>query len=242
MNWLRINPTGREGKFLITYIDRYVCYEMFDIIFHSLKFDMRKGGGMVMNRSKHLFTILLILTSSWFLLGCGESETPDQVAETQDVKPSVQRSSQVTLNAVVEAVDYDARTFTLKDEGGSTQSFEVRNSEVPLEDLAVGDNVTMTIYEEELAFVTEPGAELPSDEELTAVGTTEGNITVTKIKQMTSTVLAIDVENRMATLESEGIPEFTVPIQDDVTNLENVQVGDQVVTFITQVVSVTINK
>ena len=59
---------------------------------------------------------------------------------------------------------------------------------------------------------------------------------------MTSTVLAIDVENRMATLESEGIPGFTVPIQDDVKNLENVRVGDQVVTFITQVVSVTINE
>jgi len=215
---------------------------MFDIIFDLAKFDIRKEGGMVMNRSKHVFTILLILTSSWLLLGCGQTETPDQAAETQDVKPSVQRSSQVTLNAVVEAVDYDARTFTLKDEGGSTQTFEVRNSAVPLENLKEGDNVTMTIYEEELAFVTEPGAELPSDEELTAVGTTEGNITVTKIKQMTSTVLAIDVENRMATLESEGIPEFTVPIQDDVTNLENVQVGDQVVTFITQVVSVTINK
>ncbi len=215
---------------------------MFDIISDLAKFDIRKEGGMVMNRSKHVFTILLILTSSWLLLGCGQTETTDQAAETQDVKPSVQRSSQVTLSAVVEAVDYDARTFTLKDEGGSTQTFEVRNSAVPLENLKEGDNVTMTIYEEELAFVTEPGAELPSDEELTAVGTTEGNITVTKIKQMTSTVLAIDVENRMATLESEGIPEFTVPIQDDVTNLENVQVGDQVVTFITQVVSVTINK
>jgi Cu/Ag efflux protein CusF len=215
---------------------------MFDIIFDLPKCDIRKEGGMVMNRSKHVFTISLILTASWLLLGCGQTETPDQAAETQDLKPSVQRSSQVTLNAVVEVVDYDARTFTLKDEGGSTQSFEVRNSAVPLENLKQGDNVTMTIYEEELAFVTEPGAELPSDEELTAVGTTEGQITVTNIKQMTSTVLAIDVENRMATLESEGIPEFTVPIQDDVTNLENVQVGDQVVTFITQVVSVTINK
>jgi len=215
---------------------------MFDIIFDLPKFDIRKEGGMVMNRSMHVFTILLILTSSWLLLGCGQTETPDQAAETQDLKPSVQRSSQVTLSAVVEAVDYDARTFTLKDEGGSTQSFEVRNSAVPLENLKEGDNVTMTIYEEELAFVTEPGAELPSDEELIAVGTTEGNITVTNIKQMTSTVLAVDVENRMATLEADGIPEFTVPVQDDVTNLENVKVGDQVVTFITQVVSVTINK
>jgi len=195
-----------------------------------------------MNLSKHIFTMLLILTLSGLLLGCGQTGTPDQTAETQGVKPSVERSSEVTLSAVVEAVDYDARTFTLKDEGGSTQSFQVRNSEVPLQNLKMGDNVTMTIYEEELAFVTEPGAELPSDLEINAVGTTEGNITVTNVKQMTSTVLAIDVENRMATLEADGIPQFTVPVQDDVKNLENVKVGDKVVTYITQVVSVTINK
>ena len=195
-----------------------------------------------MTLSKHNLTILVILTLSGLLVGCGQTEEPDQTAETQGVKTSVERSSEVTLSAVVEAVDYDARTFSLKDEKGNTQSFQVRNSEVPLQDLEMGDNVTMTIYEEELAFVTEPGAELPSDAELTAVGTTEGNIIVTNVKQMTSTVLAIDVENRMATLEAEGIPEFTVPIQDDVRNLENVKEGDQVVSIITQVVSVTINK
>ena len=219
---------------------------MFDIIFNLLQFDLGEEGEMKMNQSNHILATLLILTLSGLLLGCGETETADQAAETQaetqDVKPSVERTSEVTLNAVVEAVDYDARTFTLKDEGGSTQSFEVRNSEVPLESLKQGDNVTMTIYEEELAFVTEPGAELPADVGLTAVGSTAGHIIVTNVKQMTSTVLAIDVENRMATLESEGIPEFTVPIQDDVQNLENVQVGDQVVTYITQVVSVTINE
>ncbi len=195
-----------------------------------------------MTLSKHNLTILMILTLSGLLVGCGQTEEPDQTAETQGVKTSVERASEVTLSAVVEAVDYDARTFSLKDEEGNTQSFQVRNSEVPLQDLRMGDNVTMTIYEEELAFVTEPGAELPLDAELTAVGTTEGNIIVTNVKQMTSTVRAIDVENRLATLEAEGIPEFTVPIQDDVKNLENVKEGDQVVSIITQVVSVTINK
>ena len=195
-----------------------------------------------MNSGTRRLAILSILALSWFPLGCGQTEQPDQTAETQDAKPTVERSSEVTLSAVVEAVDYDARTFSLKDELGNTQSFEVRNPDVPLEDLKEGDDVTMTIYEEELAFVTEPGAELPSNEELRAVGTTEGNVTVVNVKQMTSTVRAIDVENRMATLESEGIPEFTVPVQDDVENLENVRVGDQVVTLITQVVSVTINK
>ena len=151
---------------------------MFDIIFNLPQFDLGEEGEMKMNQSNHILATLLILTLSGLLLGCGETETADQAAETQaetqDVKPSVERTSEVTLNAVVEAVDYDARTFTLKDEGGSTQSFEVRNSEVPLESLKQGDNVTMTIYEEELAFVTEPGAELPADVGLTAVGLNRG--------------------------------------------------------------------
>ena len=164
-----------------------------------------------MNLGRHLLTISLMFTLSWLFLGCGQTDQPDQTAETQGAKPSVERSSEVTLSAVVEAVDYDARTFTLTDEGGNTQSFEVRNSEVPLQDLKQGDNVTMTIYEEELTFVTKPGAELPADAELTAVGTTEGNIIVTNLKQMTSTVRAIDLENRLATLEADGIPEGFYP-------------------------------
>lgn len=112
-----------------------------------------------MNLNKHTWTLLLILTLSWLPLGCSQTEQPDQTAETQGAKPTVERSSEVTLSALVEAVDYDARTFSLTDELGNTQSFEVRNPDVPLEDLKEGDNVTMTIYEEELAFVTEPGAE-----------------------------------------------------------------------------------
>jgi len=190
---------------------------------------------------KYTLTMLLILTSSWLFLGCGSTETSDQTAEPLDTKPSVERSSVVAIGAVVDAVDYEARTFTLKDEEGNAQSFEVRNPDVPLRDLKVGDNVTMTIYEEELAFVAEPGAALPSDEEISALGLAKGSITVTKIKQTTYTVKAIDLENRTATLETEGNLEFTFPIRDDVKNLENVQVGDQVQTYITQVVSISIN-
>ena len=135
---------------------------MFDIIFDLPQFDLGEEGEMKMNQSNSIFTTFLILTLSGLLLGCGKTETADQAAETQaetqDVKASVERSSEVTLSAVVEAVDYDARTFTLTDEDGNTQSFEVRNSEVPLENLKQGDNVTMTVYQEELVFVTEPGA------------------------------------------------------------------------------------
>lgn len=195
-----------------------------------------------MNIHKIIMTALIILLLSWLFMGCQQGDKTDQTAETPELKTSVERSSEVTLSAVVEAVDYKARTFTLKDEGGSTQTFQVRNPNVPLEKLKKGDNVTMIIYQEELAYVTTPDAELPSDEELRAIETTKGDITVATVKQMTSTVQALDVENRIATLvDADGIP-LTVPVQDDVENLDKVKVGDKVVTYITQVVSISINK
>jgi len=163
-------------------------------------------------------------------------------AEIQQEKPSTEQESIVTFDAVVDAVDYDARTFSLTDEDGNTQSFTVKNPAVPLENLKVGDNVSVDIYERQLAFVAEPGAELPSDEKLSAVGTAKGSVTVTKIEQTTFTVNDIDLIHRTVTVESDQIPEFTLPVRDDVQNLENVEIGDKILSYTTQVVSVSIKE
>ncbi len=189
--------------------------------------------------------VLLIFSFSLLVMGCNQGE---QVAEepASDEKPSVQRSSEITLSAVVESVDYEARTFALKDETGSSQSFTVRNPNVPLEKLKAGDNVTMTIYQEEVGFVAAPGEEIPPDAKMSAVGATgaeaEKNITVVNVQQRTSTVEAVDVESRMVTLvDQDGTP-LTLPVQDDVKNLDKLKVGDKVVMQTTQVISVEINQ
>lgn len=195
-----------------------------------------------MKQMKQTLTMIFIITLSLLLFGCSQTETSTQADEPKDEEPVVERSSEVSLNAVVDAVDYGARTFTLTDEVGNTQDFTVRNPAVPLENLKAGDNVTMTIYQEELAYVTAPGAELPPVEEISAIGESEGQITVGNVKQTIYTVLGMDVENRTATLEADDVPEFTLPIRDDVTNLENVKIGDKVLTYTIQTVSVTINE
>lgn len=191
-------------------------------------------------------SLLLIMAVGLWMAGCAGEQQPEAAAESPaaEDKPSVQRSSEVTLGAMVEAVDYDARTLTLKDEAGNTQTLKVRNPSVPLEKLKAGDNVKMTIYQEEVAFVAMPGAELPSDDELTAVGTAKGqsdkNITVVQANQRTSTVEAVDAASRMVTLvDADGTP-LTLPVQDDVQNLDKLKPGDKVVTQTTQVVSVSI--
>jgi hypothetical protein len=200
-----------------------------------------------MNLRQLMLPVLLILSLGWLLTGCGQGEKAGETAETvkQDEKPGVERTSQVILSAVVEAVDYDARTVTLKDEEGNTQTLQVRNPSVPLENLKAGDQVTMTISQKQVSYVAAPDEELPSDEILRAVGASQGeqdrSITVVNAQQMTTTVEAIDLENRMVTLvDADGTP-LTLPVKEDVKNLENLQVGDKVVTQITQVISVSVD-
>lgn len=195
-----------------------------------------------------LIAIMMILSLTLFIQGCSQGEKTGQMEQQTAMgdKPGVERSSTVTLSAVVDAVDYEKRTFTLKDETGASQTFTVRNPSVPLEKLKMGDNVKMTIDEKEVIFVATPGAEIPSDEDIMAVGTSgtgdENTIKVANVKQMISTVESIDVESRMVTLlDAEGVP-LTLPVQEDVKNLDKVKVGDKVVTKVTQIVTVTVEK
>lgn len=201
-----------------------------------------------MNLRQLMLPVLLILTAGWLLTGCGRGEQSGETAQTaeQMEKPSVERTSEAVLSAVVEAVDYEARTFTLKDEDGNTQTLTVKNPDVPLEQLKAGDAVTMTIYNKTVNYVAAPDEATPPNVSMKAVETPEGQegqtITVMNAQQMTTTVEAIDVENRMITLvDAEGLS-LTLPVQDDVQNLDQVQVGDKVVTQVTQVISVEIQQ
>lgn len=201
-----------------------------------------------MNFRKLTLPVLLILTAGWFVTGCGQGEKSGETAQTaeQMEKPSVERTSEAVLSAVVEAVDYEARTFTLKDEGGNTQTLAVKNPNVPLEQLKAGDAVIMTIYQKMVNYVAAPDEATPPDAALRTVGGPMGaedqNITVVNAQQMTTTVEAIDVENRMLTVvDAEGTP-LTLPVQDDVQNLDQIKVGDKIVTQITQVISVAVDK
>jgi hypothetical protein len=59
---------------------------------------------------------------------------------------------------------------------------------------------------------------------------------------MTNTIKEIDLANSLLTLvSSDGIPE-TLPVRNDVKNLDKLEVGDHVVTQMTQVFSVSIEE
>ncbi len=193
---------------------------------------------------KFMFPTLFALIVALLATGCGQGEKSGQTAETEKPaqEPGVERSFETTLSAVVDAVDYQARTVTLKDETGSSQTFTVKNPAVPLENLKTGDNVTMTIYQKEVSYVTAPGEVIPDDASLKAVGQEGESIRIVNAQQMINTVEAVDAASRMLTVVgSDGVP-LTLRVQDDVKNLDQLKAGDKVVTEITQVIIVSVKK
>ncbi len=187
-----------------------------------------------------IVAFLLVLLAA----GCGQGQKPAETADQEKPaqEPGVERSFETTLSAVVEAVDYQARTVTLKDETGSSQTLTVKNPAVPLENLKAGDNVTMTIYQKEVSYVAAPGEVIPDDASLKAVGQEGESIRIVNAQQMINTVEAVDAASRMLTVVgSDGVP-LTLRVQDDVKNLDQLKAGDKVVTEITQIIVVSVKK
>jgi len=181
------------------------------------------------------FTIaLLILT----IVGCEQAQKAE--------KPRVERTAEHTLSATVDAVDMEKRSVTLKDEEGVTHAFTNIKADVPLEKLVVGKTVSMTIYHKEINYAVEEGEEIPVDQEIRAVGTKKGeeerSITIVQAQNLTTTVKEVDMVNRMLTLVMEDGMSVTLPVRDDVKNLENLEPGDKVVSQVTQVIIITLEK
>lgn len=187
---------------------------------------------------KLLLPLFAVFMVTLMLVSCEQAEKAE--------KPSVERTTEYSLSAVVDAVDGDARSMTLKDEEGVTHTFQHIKADVPLEKMVVGKAVTMTIYQKEINYAIEEGEEVPVDEEIRTVGAKIGeeerNITIVQAQNMTTTVKEIDLENRMVTLMMEDGTPMTLPVQDDVKNLENLEAGDKVVMQVTQVIMITVDE
>jgi Cu/Ag efflux protein CusF len=187
-----------------------------------------------------LILLLVIFTGlSLFVLACQQD---DQTEQAMGEKPSVERTSENTLTATVTAVDYDARSMTISDETGLSQTFNNIREDFPLEKFELNETITMELFRKELNFVVPEGEPIPEDQAFRAIGGKEGDdksVTLIQTQDMTTTVKEVDVENRMITLVMvDGTP-MMLPVQDDVQNLENLETGDKVVTQVTQVITFT---
>jgi hypothetical protein len=176
-----------------------------------------------------------------FLLatGCSKKEQAEE-------KPGVARAATVTLAATVSEVDYEDRILALTDDAGNIRIIEVSDKVKNFDQIAVGDQVKVTFYESFVAYVTPPGEETPPDEQTEVVGVAApgempGMVAI-DTHQGTATVEAIDVANRMVSLKGPEGNVVTLPVKEDVKNLDKVKVGDQVTYRFTKAMAIAVEE
>jgi hypothetical protein len=173
--------------------------------------------------------------------------TPLAQAQEDVRKPQIFKENLVTVKATVSAIDHDTRMLTLTGEDGEEVDFladeEIRN----LDQVEVGDTVTAQFYQSMAVEVRE--AEGSMRVEGTAggsraepgekpAGSFMGEVTVV------AEVQSIDRDNATVVLKGlgeSGIGLETVRVADP-ANLENVEVGDQVVITYLEALAISVEE
>ena len=191
----------------------------------------------------NLISFITILALVFSFTSCEKKEEMKVEAE----KPSrVLDLTEVTTVMVVKQIDLPQRLFTLDYGDGNEIVVEAAPDLAGIETIKVGDKVSVTYLKSTAVYVTSPDEDRPpvATSQSVEVDSKDGKprkFTV-DIMEKTSTVLAIDAEKRTATLQDHEGKILNIEVADDVQNLENVKVGDQVVTQVTEAVAVDITK
>jgi len=169
----------------------------------------------------------------------------EKKAAKEGEKPAIEESTLVTVTATVEAIDQKTRMVTLKGPQGNTVTFKAGEQVKNLAQVKVGDSVLAKYYESVAVEVKKPGEAKPgvtSQEAVTRAkpGETPKGLAVSQVT-VTTTITAIDKKKPSVTLKGADGKTTTVKVRNP-KNLENVNVGDQVVITYTEALALSLEK
>ena len=160
-------------------------------------------------------------------------------------KPSFSASQKVQVTTVVEAVDREARTVTLKGPQGNTRTIQAREDSNNIDQIHVGDLVNVEFVQHMSIEVfandgMEPGAGTLAATATNKEGETPGILAV-ETTVVTATVEDINIEANSFKLKWPGgeIQEYQA---QDPENLKKADVGDLVVTTYTEAIALYMNE
>jgi Cu/Ag efflux protein CusF len=140
------------------------------------------------------------------------------------------KGQSVTSTATIQAIDSTARTVTLLDDRGQTDTYSAGTEVQRFDELKVGDKVKITYYESTVLQIRKPG-------ETPGAAATEAALTRGKgalpaatygvQDKMTVTVKSIDPEMPSITVTTPDGRVVTRKVENK-KNLEGVKVGDQI--------------
>jgi len=193
---------------------------------------------------KKLLVFVAVVIFALSFAGMVGAQEQKAASASAGKKPSVYKEKVVTGRATVEAIDLEKRIVTLKREDGSVFDLAVGKEVRNLPQVKVGDEVVVKYYQSIAVQVTKPEAAEGSEVKETVARAKPGEKpagVVAKQVTVTATVEKIDKKKMIATLKGPEGKVVDVKVQNP-KNLENVNVGDQVVITYTEAVAVSVEK
>ena len=193
-----------------------------------------------MNMKGNLSAIIFIsfVLSFSSVYASGEKSTANE-------KPGIMDAVVITLEATVEAVDYEKRQVTLKGSDGETVTIDIDEQVKNLPQVEVGDRVTVEYIEAVSIQVfsegdVEPDAVIVQAAASAEPGQKPAGVEVEEIIVIV-TVEAIDKDQQLVTLKGAGGESKTVKANNP-DNLEKVKVGDKVMISYTTVLGISVTE
>ena len=200
----------------------------------------------VLATNRRFYLVMTFLLVPAFLLAVAGCESQPGVMTTVVEEPDrtiVTETYETTTE--VTNIDVRERQVTLRFQDGSTDTFTASDEVRNFDQIRVGDQVHITVYEEVAVFLRGHGAP-PDVDEAAAVGLApkgeKPGIVVGRTVQLTGRIANVDTQGRQVTLElSDGSME-TVKVRNRKVDLTKVKPGDNVVIQVTQAVVIQVKE
>ncbi len=184
--------------------------------------------------------LILLITALIFSLSLQAGE---KAAATE--KPSFSATRTMQMTAVVDAVDREARTVTLKGPEGNTRTIKARDDSNNIDQIEVGDLVNVEFVQHMSIEVFANDGMEPGSGTMAATAVNEEGETPAAVEMITTvttaTVKEINIEANTFKLKWPGgeIKEYEA---QDPENLKKAEVGDLVVTTYTEAIALFMNE
>lgn len=188
---------------------------------------------------KQGISIIITVLLSMLLLGCAQN------AQKSADKPGIAAAELVRISATVEAIDLASRRVTVRGPKGKLVTLQVGEEARNLDQLELGDTVEAEYYESVALLVQAADAEPSAEVTRAAARTPKGDkpgMGVSDTVTLTATVMAIDHDTRMITLQGPEGKTLTTRVDESATRLNEVKQGDQVVVRYTRAVAITVRQ
>lgn len=187
-----------------------------------------------------ILTVITLLAAS-LSVAAGEEAAGEEAAKRE--MPSFSASRSMQLVAVVEAINHETRDVTLQGPEGNSVSFVASEEARNLNQVEVGDEVAVEVYEEMTISLAEGDCEEAAAAEIAGVARAEEGETPAGMAfdtiVVTATVEEIDLEANTFKLKGPAgnVEQFNAR---DPENLKLAKVGDLVVITTTSAIALSL--